>query len=75
MPKQSPLARKACEHCGKLDQAVSTRAQLTYYGPSRCMGCGQVRQLRKVERPIDWARIRATYAIPIDCDIPELRAA
>jgi hypothetical protein len=72
--KQAGSARRPCAQCGRLDYAVSTRPQLTYYGPTKC-SCGVSRRLRKVERPIDWARVKATYAIPRDCDIPELKAA
>jgi hypothetical protein len=72
--KQAAAARKACPNCGQLDFAVSTREQLTYYGPTKCR-CGATRRLRKVERPIDWAAVRERYAIPRDCDIPELKAA
>lgn len=73
--KQSASARKPCPKCGQLDFAVSTREQLTYYGPTKCRRCGLARRLRKVERPVDWEAVKATYAIPRDCDIPELRAA
>ena len=72
---QSPAARKPCDKCGQLDLAVSTREQITYYGPTRCRRCGAARRLRKVERPIDWAMVKARFAIPRDCDIPELKAA
>jgi transcription elongation factor Elf1 len=75
LPKQPPTARKECPQCGKLDRTVSTRQQLTYYGPTKCKRCGAKRPLRKVERPIDWALVKATYSIPRDCNIPELRAA
>ena len=71
--KQTAASRKPCANCGQLDHAVSTREQLTYYGPSRCRKCGVARRLRKVERSVDWAAVRAMYAIPRDCDIPELR--
>lgn len=62
--KQPPDARKACT-CGRLDRAVSSRRQITYYGPAVCP-CGRVRGLRKVERPIDWDALRTRYAIPRD---------
>ncbi len=72
---QGPAARKPCDKCGQLDLAVSTRDQITYYGPANCRKCGSARRLRKVERPIDWVAVKAIYAIPRDCDIPELKAA
>ncbi|QDV23445.1 hypothetical protein Q31a_17430 [Aureliella helgolandensis] len=65
---QPPTARRPCKHCGELDRAVSSRELLTYYGPTRC-SCGAERPLRKVERPIDWAALRAQYAIPRDMQL------
>lgn len=65
---QPQSARKACPHCGQLDEAVSTREQITYYGPSTCSGCGVRRPLRKVERPIDIVELKRRYAIPRDYD-------
>lgn len=67
--KQPTTARRPCPKCGRLDRAVSSRAQLTYYGPAVCV-CGHVRALRKVERPIDWQLLKDTYAVPRDLKIP-----
>lgn len=60
---QPQSARRPCAHCGRLDRAVSSRQQITYYGPTRC-ACGKCRSLRKVERPIDWQALRRVYQIP-----------
>jgi len=64
--KQPKTARRACPECGELDRAVSSRELITYYGPTRCAGCGRDRPLRKVERPIDWVRLGELYHLPPD---------
>ena len=69
--KQPSTARKKCSKCGHLDRAVSSRAQITYYGPARCEKCGKSRRLRTVERPIDWIALREIYAIPRDFVFPD----
>lgn len=72
--KQPPGSRRACAQCGHPDRAVSSREQITYYGPCKCERCDAVRPLRKVERPVDWEAMKARYAIPRDFQIDE-RAA
>lgn len=61
--KQPQSSRRPCPACGRLDRAVSSRQQITYYGPGHCV-CGQQRALRKVERPVDWETLRRLYQIP-----------
>lgn len=61
--KQPAEARRPCPHCGHLDRAVSSREQITYYGPAKCEQCGTLRNLRKVERPPDWELIRELYVV------------
>ena len=61
--KQSADARRACPQCGRLDRAVSSREQITYYGPAKCEQCGAERALRKVERPPDWDLMRELYVV------------
>jgi hypothetical protein len=68
--KQPHTARRPCRACGRLDRAVSSRSELTYYGPARCESCGEPRDLRKVARPIDYDAMRQRYQVP-----SEMRAA
>lgn len=68
--KQTRAVRRKCKGCGQLDRAVSSREQLTYYGPAHCEHCGRKRGLRKVERPIDYRRLKQLYHIPRDMVLP-----
>lgn len=58
--KQPPDARRQCPQCGRYDYAVSSRGQITYYGPAVCE-CGHRRGLRKVERPVDYRTLEELY--------------
>lgn len=66
LSRRGPQDRKPCPGCGFLDRAVSTRGNITYYGPATCDGCGQARPLRKSDRPVDWPKLRAEFVIPRD---------
>lgn len=55
-----------CARCGRAYKAVSTQGAITYYrGRCKCAP----KQLKKLERPIDWQLLLLLFIID-ECDLP-----